>query len=853
MPGAAPIDPLLPEIVATLSRASRLLLRAPPGAGKTTRVPAALLDAGLAGDKQVVVLEPRRIAARAGAEFVAWERGGRIGDEVGYRVRFEQRGGGATRLWFVTEGVLGRQLVGDPFLEHVGVVVLDEFHERHLQGDVALAVIRDLQESVRPDLKLVVMSATLQTDRLAAYLDGCPVLTAEGRAYPVAIEYDATTAQQPLPLRIANAVHTIVRDLGDRGDVLIFLPGAAEIRRAAAAIEPLASMHDFDVVLLHGDLPLDAQRRALQRGPRRKVVLSTNVAETALTIEGVTTVIDCGLARESRFDARHGMNALRLVAISRAAADQRAGRAGRTAPGRCVRLWSQAEHASRRAHETPEVLRLDLSGTLLELRAWGLHDVTQFRWLEPPRAAAVQRAEQLLCQLGAVDASGTVTDTGRRMLQLSVPPRLARMLVEAERRGCVAAGALLAALASERDICLEQRAFGSSATSRWPTGSSDLLLRMQLFAEAARRGFDVAVCRSLDLDPRSVRTVDRARRQLGRILGSRNDSSSADEDTLLRCALAGFPDRVVRRRAPGSRRGVMVGGTGVLLADSTVVRDAELFVAVEVDAGPQRQLAEARVRLASAVREDWLAELFPDAIHADVEVVFDPERARVVERRRDVFHDLVLRERVRTDVDRGRAGDVLAAVARQDPSRAVSVSAATGSLLERLRFLQHWMPEIAWPHSVDALLADAVAALCAGCRSFAEVREIGVAEVIRGMLSASQRAVLEREAPTQYRLPSGRATAVVYDNGKPPVVAARIQEVFGLAATPRLAAGRVALVFQLLAPNQRPVQITDDLESFWKRTYPEVRKVLRGRYPKHAWPEDPLTASPTSRSKRPRT
>jgi ATP-dependent helicase HrpB len=266
MPGAAPIDPLLPEIVATLSRASRLLLRAPPGAGKTTRVPAALLDAGLAGDKQVVVLEPRRIAARAGAEFVAWERGGRIGDEVGYRVRFEQRGGGATRLWFVTEGVLGRQLVGDPFLEHVGVVVLDEFHERHLQGDVALAVIRDLQDSVRPDLKLVVMSATLQTDRLAAYLDGCPVLTADGRAYPVAIEYDATTAEQPLPLRIANAVRTIVRDLGDRGDVLIFLPGAAEIRRAAAAIGPLASMHDFDVVLLHGDLPLDAQRRALQRG-----------------------------------------------------------------------------------------------------------------------------------------------------------------------------------------------------------------------------------------------------------------------------------------------------------------------------------------------------------------------------------------------------------------------------------------------------------------------------------------------------------------------------------------------------------------------------------------------------------
>jgi len=344
--------------------------------------------------------------------------------------------------------------------------------------------------------------------------------------------------------------------------------------------------------------------------------------------------------------------------------------------------------------------------------------------------------------------------------------------------------------------------------------------------------------------------VERARQQLGRKLGGGGDAASADEDTLLRCALAGFPDRVVRRRAPGSARGVMVGGTGVVLAEGSVVRDAELFVAVEVDAGPRQQLAEARVRLASAVQAEWLVEMFPDAVGNQVELVFDAQGERVVERRREVFHDLVLRESTRTDVDRLRAGEVLAEVARQDPTRAVPLSEATRSLLERLRFLQQWMPEIGWPESVDGWLADAVASLCAGRRSFGELREADVPAVMHGLLSAQQRTLLAREAPPHYLLPSGRQVTVAYTEGKPPAVAARIQELFGLTRSPRLAAGRAALVFELLAPNQRPVQITDDLESFWRRTYPEVRKLLRGRYPKHPWPEDPLTAEPTSRAKR---
>jgi ATP-dependent helicase HrpB len=847
-----PIEPLLPEAIAGLTAGTRLVLRAPPGAGKTTRVPAALLDAGLAADKQVIVLEPRRIAARAAAEFVACERGGAVGAEVGYRVRFEQRGDAATRLWFVTEGVLSRQLTRDPFLDHVGVVVLDEFHERHLQGDVALAVVRELQETVRPDLKLVVMSATLETDRLAAYLGDCPVLTSEGRAYPVHVEYDPVDDDRPLAGRIVTAVRQLLAPGDDNGDILVFLPGAAEIRRAGEALEVLATEHNLAVAPLHGDLPLDAQERAIRRGARRKIVLSTNVAETALTIDGVTAVIDSGLARVARFDAKHGINALHVAAISRAAAEQRAGRAGRTAPGRCLRLWTHAAHRHRLERDVPEVLRLDLCAPLLELRAWGLRDLRRFGWLDPPGEGAVQRAEKLLVQLGAVEVDGGgLTDIGRRMLDLSVPPRLARILVEAERCGCAAAGALLAALASERDIVLDQRVLavgGLRPAALAAAGPSDLLLRMELFTEARRAQFDRRACRRLGLDHRSVRAVERARRQLQRALGSDERSAmNIDEELLLRCTLVGYPDRVTRRRAAGSARGIMVGGKGVVLLQSSVVRDAELFVAVEVDAGARRERSEARVRLASTIRPEWLAEMFPGSVRRQRELIFDAERERVLERRRELFDDLVLQEGVEVDVDRHSAGSVLAEVARRDPLHATQVGDGERAWLERVRFLQRWMPEIGFPADTDALLTEAVVSLCAGRRSFAEVRAADLLSVLGGLLTHEQRAALDREAPRHYRLPSGRLTEVTYRDGKPPAVAARIQELFGLTATPRLAGGRVPLVIELLAPNQRPVQITDDVESFWRTTYAEVRKQLRGRYPKHAWPEDPLTATPTSR------
>lgn len=842
-----PIDALLPQVVDRLGDVSRLVLRAPPGAGKTTRVPAAILDAGLAGDKQVVVLEPRRIAARSAAAFVAAERGGIVGAEVGYRVRFEQRGGNRTRLWFVTEGILGRQLASDPFLERVGVLVLDEFHERHLQGDVALAVARELQRTVRDDLKLIVMSATLETTALAAYLDGCPVLTSEGRTFPVRVEHTAAPDDRALSARVAASLRKALESPDDDGgDFLVFLPGAADIRRVATAIASLAEACRCDVVPMHGDLPLDAQELAIRRGPRRKVVLSTNVAETALTIEGVTTVIDSGLARVARFDARRGVNALRVAPISRAAAEQRAGRAGRTAPGRCLRLWTRAEHEHRLEREVPEVVRLDLSATVLELHAWGLNDVSQFAWLDPPRPGSLQTAEQLIIRLGAIEAgTGRLTEIGRRMLTVAAHPRLARMLVEARQRGCGELGALVAALASERDICLEERAFSAGPSSLPAAGPSDLLHRAELFERGAEGGFTPAVCRSLGIDARSARAVERTRRQLARAIdGNAEGRRATDESEALRCVLAGFPDRVVRRREPGARRGVMAGGIGVVLAETSVVREAELFVAVEVEAGAAGRHEEARVRLASAVEPAWLHETFPGAVRRVRNVELDWQRERVVARTRELYEDLVLGETLTTDVDSGEAGAVLAEAVKTDVRRAARVGEAEDQFLLRLAFLAHWMPDLALSADVDAFLTDAVVALCDGKRSFAELRQVDLVPVLQGMLSHTQRAALEREVPSHYALPNGRRAPVEYDAQNRALVSARVQEVFGLTATPRLAGGRAPLLFQLLAPNRRPVQITDDLESFWHRTYAEVRKDLRGRYPKHAWPEDPMNAKP---------
>ncbi len=841
-----PIDPVLPELLDALRRQPSAVLRAPTGAGKTTRVPPALLDAGLAGSGRIVILEPRRLAARAAARRMAFERGGRVGDEVGYHVRFDRQCGPLTRILVVTPGILLRMLHDDPFLEATGVVVFDEFHERSLDNDLALGIVRLVQQTVRPELRLVVMSATLAVDAVSAYLGGCPVIASEGRLFPVEVVCEPRPEGRPLHAAVAGAVRRLLDQTP--GDLLVFLPGLAEIRQSAHDLEPLARERDLAVMPLHGDLPPEQQDAALLPQSRRKVVLSTNVAETSVTVEGVTGVVDTGLARALVFDPGVGLDRLKLTPISRASADQRAGRAGRTQPGICIRLWSASAHRARPEQTEPEIRRADLTGAVLQLLCLGEKDVLRFPWLEPPREATVSQALALLRRLGAVERD--VTALGRTLARLPVHPRLGRLLVEGQRRGEAERTALAAALLSERDPF--PRTLGDDSRGQQHATPSDVLDRVEALEELERTGRTSSHLGTLHRS--AARFVLRARDQLLRSLrhelrhGRPHSSANPrSDDGVLRAFLAAFPDRLARRRETGSRRGVMVGGRGVRLVESSGVTESELFVCVDVDAGQRETL----VRQASAVERDWLP---PERVTTAVEVFFDAEAERVSARRRVRFEDLVLDEVQAALPADEEVARVLAAAAsaRLDRVRPADDSPA-GLCLTRVRGLDQWMPELGLPTFDEAEMREVLTWLCHGCRSFDDLRRADWLEALRGRLTHAQRQAVERQAPERLPVPSGSLIALRYEVGRPPVLAVRIQEVFGLRDTPRVAGGRVPVLLHLLAPNHRPQQVTDDLASFWANTYPVVRKDLRARYPKHAWPEDPLTAAPESRPRRKRS
>jgi ATP-dependent helicase HrpB len=835
-----PIDVVLPEVIEALRRSVSLVLRAPTGGGKTTRVPPALLDAGLAGERRIVLLEPRRLAARAAARRMAHERGGRVGDEIGYSVRFDRQYGPRTRVLAVTPGILLRLLHDDPFLESVSVVVFDEFHERGLESDLALGMARLLQQTVRPDLRLVVMSATLAGEAVSAYLGGCPIVASEGRLFPVDISYQPRSTPTPWPEAAAEAVASLL----DRtaGGLLVFLPGLQEIRQTARQLEPLT--RDLYVLPLHGDLPPEQQDQALAPSDRRKVVLATNVAETSVTVEGITGVIDTGLARQMVFEASVGLDRLELVPISRASADQRTGRAGRTAPGVCVRLWSESSHRSRSEQTEPEVRRVDLAGAVLQLLALGEADVQHFPWFEPPPEATVTQALTLLRRLGAVGDQG-LTDLGQLLARLPVHPRLGRMLLEGQRGGYPEPVALAAALLAERDPF--NRAERQAATA---TSSSDVLDRveaLETFERQGRTDFPVG-----SVHPGGARFVLRARDQLLRLLRTEAEMPAAQaslslEEAVLRSVLAAFPDRVARRREPGGRRGLMIGGRGVRLAPWSNVIEPELFVCVDVDAAQ----SEALVRQASAIRREWLAA---DEVRSVIETSFDNENERVIARRRIYYGDLLLDENTAAlPPDQTTATLTIAAAAHLDRVLPTDDSTA-GTYLTRLRCLAAWMPELQLPGISEAELQELLPGLCVGRKSFAELRSGPWMGALQSRLTHQQRQAVERHAPERVMVPSGSAITLHYEIGRSPVLAVRIQEMFGLAETPRVAGGRVPVLLHLLAPNYRPQQVTDDLASFWANTYPQVRKDLRARYPKHAWPEDPLEAPPQRKpgGKRPR-
>jgi len=834
---ALPIDPELPAIVRLLERDRRLVLGAPPGAGKTTRVPRALLDAGVTGE--IVILEPRRIAARLAASRVAVELGERVGDTVGYAVRFEDVSSPRTRIRFVTEGILTRRLLDDPQLHGVGAVLLDEFHERHLQGDLALALLRRLSLGARPDLQLCVMSATLDGDPVARYLD-CQVIETQGRTYPVTTEYERAGDERPLELRVASAVRRALTDLPE-GDVLVFLPGAREIRLCREVCARLAEAHGADVVALHGDLSLEEQGRAVARGARRKVILSTNVAESSVTIEGVAAVVDSGLARAASHSPWTGLPTLRLVKISRASAKQREGRAGRLREGLCLRLYTRADHDARPTSDVPEIERADLADTLLGLHAAGHHDLA---WLDPPPAAAEESATRLLTRLGALH-EGNVTALGRRMAALPLHPRLARLVVAGEDLGIVDDACGAAALLSERDIRADRANFGPGQRGAdEPTQSSDVGMLLDKLHEVddARSERGQRACRAAGLDPRAVSAVVAARRQLARRARARvskegaSASIEAREAALGQALLAAFPDRFAKRHGAGSRRLALAGGVNATLDERSVVRDAPFLVALDAD--------ESRgvvVRLASAVDPIWLLDGAAGAVTESRVVTFNAELERVEACGRLAFDGVPFDE----TLDRRPTGhDVSACLAEAAWSAGLARFSRDGELA---RFLARARYAHARGRPVraldDAALRDLLTRACEGLRSFAELDALNLTAWITSETDGAQ--TLESHAPSHLALPNGRRVPVNYEEGKPPWIESYLQDFFGLASSPT-ACGE-ELVLHLLAPNRRAVQITRDLKGFWTRHYPDLRRELGRRYPKHAWPEDTATPVPMRR------
>jgi ATP-dependent helicase HrpB len=827
---------LLPLALAELAARRSLVLSAEPGAGKTTRLPRALLDASWL-EGEIVVLEPRRLAARLAAERVAAELGERPGERVGYETRFERAVGPRTRVRFVTEGILTRRLLADPTLRGVGAVVFDELHERHLVTDVSLALTRSLQTAVRPELALVAMSATLDTDPIARFL-GAQVVSVPGRAHPVEIVHLERPDNRPLAAQVAAAVADAVAREAE-GHVLVFLPGAREIRLAAEACARLAVRRGLRVLPLFGSLSTTEQDLAVRPSPERKVILATNVAETSVTIDGVSAVVDAGLAFEAACSPWSGMPILKLAKIPGASAVQRAGRAGRTRPGTCLRLYTASDLGARPAFAVPEIARLDLSEAVLEIVMHGAADPRAFPWFEAPPTSSLDAAIALLVRLGAIEgepASLRITPAGRRMLDFPVHPRQARIIVEGERRGVSREACGAAAVLGERGFVLEGDA-GARATER-----SDVLALLDDLDHRRRA-----------LDPQRAATVLRTRERLERIAADAapRPEGAAREEALLISILTGYPDRVGRLRRPEGRGQIapevlLASGATAVLGPSSRVREAELVVAVDAEERREGTRTRNVVRLASAIEPDWLLDLYTDRI-VDEEAVTIPPGGRRVESVRTLSYGSIVLERTASRaVDPARAAAVLAeaVLGRGLPPAALG---DLERLAARIELLRAHAPEagLAAPEPIeDGAL---VRAACEGRSSLDDLEGVDWAGLAMSRLPAEHQRALRELAPDRVTLASGRSARVEYVRAGPPSVTSRLQDFFGMREGPRVVRERVALVLHLAAPSGRPVQVTTDLAGFWNNHYPKIAKELRRKYPKHAWPDDPATSSRTPR------
>lgn len=846
-------------LLAALRDTGRAVVQAPTGSGKSTQVPQMLLRHGLLDGGEVVVLQPRRLAARMLARRVAEEVGTPLGAIVGYQIRLDARVSRATRIRFVTEGILLRQMSFDPTLRGVSALVFDEFHERHLYGDLSLARALQIQRAGRPDLKLIVMSATLETALLRAYLAPCAVLTSAGRTFPVRIEYlpkAVNFEQEPVWTVAARECARLAGETG--GDLLVFLPGAYEINRTVQAIQETRALRGLACHPLHGELPPEAQDRAVARAATRKIIVSTNVAETSLTIDGVTAVVDGGLARVARYDAHRGINTLLIEKISVAAADQRAGRAGRTAPGVCVRLWTEREHAQRPLQELPEVKRLDLAEVVLTLKAAGIDDIINFPWIEKPEPRALERAETLLEDLGAIavaavyDRRGSadggprpplqVTELGRRMLRFPLHPRYARMFLAAQEHGCVRSVALMAALTQGRNFLLrnvDKRTQEARDDLFGEEHESDFFLLMRAWRYAEAAGYNQDACRRLGLHVQGVRQVGPLFEQFLEIAAAEGldvAEKRIDGVAVRKCVLVGFSDHLARRLDQGTLRSELVHQRKGVLARESCIDQAPLFVAAEITELESRGEVSVLLNLCTAIEEPWLKELFPEDFIEAGGVTYDETARRVLARKERRFRDLVLESKQTAEAP--PAGEAAALLAREVIAGRIVLTEwneAVEQWIIRVNCLAKWWPELGVHPITAADRATLIEQVCYGSYGARELKDKPVMPVLCDWLLAEQLAVLDAYLPERLVMANGRKARLTYTKDGPPVLSARIQELYGISGKFTLGHGRVLVKIEVLAPNQRPLQVTDDLSNFWREQYPKIKTELSRRYPRHEW------------------
>jgi ATP-dependent helicase HrpB len=839
-----PIWKIHDDILRSLRAGNRLVLVAPTGSGKTTQVPQMLLDAGIAGDKMIVVLQPRRVAARTVATRVAFERGGRLGGEVGYQIRFDDHTSVGTRICFVTEGILLRWLQDDRTLANIGAVIFDEFHERNLLSDVALALVKTLQQTQRPDLAVLVMSATLDAAPVATYLDPCPILVSEGRSHSVEVAYLALPDLRPIPVQAADAVGRILDDDAP-GDILVFMPGRGEINGTLDALRGLKARERVACIPLHGELEPQEQDRAFAPNSLRKIIVATNVAETSITIDGIRHVVDSGVARVARYDAGRGIGTLLLEPISRASADQRKGRAGRTAPGTCHRLWTVIAHKAREERNTPEIQRSDLAEVVLLLHSLGIKEAATFDWLDKPDPEAVARAEWLLTMLGALH-EGELTAIGRKMLRLPMHPRYSRMVIEASQRGCVADAALCAALVSGRDLLT--RDDGESQSSRdvfEESGESDFITLMRAYEFARANRFNFERCRSHGINASVARQVEQTCQQILQAArqqrlfddaGSPPSSPAKNDAPLLRCVMAGFIDQLAKRREPGKPGCELTGQRQGQLVRESVVQEASLFVAAGLRQAPSRGPTPLTLlSLATAVKPEWIAEMFPEQLSHTVEHHYDAAQKRVAARGLTSYLDLVIeRKSQQRDLDPVASGRCLALAHRAGAFDLPLMDHRLKQFIARVNLVHALLPELEFVPFDDDAIINCLARAFTGLSLAKEAQAAPLIPAFHRHLEKGQIAWLDELLPPSIPWPDGRPLKVSYREGVPEVQV-KLQDCFALKAHPSLCEERLPVTLSLCTPDGKRVATTTDWHHFLAREWPKFRQTVVKKFPGHVW------------------